>query len=183
MTMKSGLLLTAVLALGACEAKAPPAAAATAPAAAPLTNFEAYPVEVFTGPAVMPAYTGDQRPFAEYRTRIGEAVKHGANFAGHYAVAEVGCGTGCRYGYLTDLKTGRILEAPVGGARTGSVEMAYRPNSSLFVARWPSDDWKSCIWQTFEMKAGAFSKVRDANTSGECPELNPDPEEKAESPD
>ena len=53
MTMKSGLLLTAVLALGACEAKAPPAAAATAPAAAPLTNFEAYPVEVFTGPATV----------------------------------------------------------------------------------------------------------------------------------
>ena len=187
--MKALFVVTAVLALAACEAKAPPAPPATPAAATPapaataatLTNFAAYPAAVSKGPKVLPAFKDDQKRYAEFKSRILEAARKGVSFAGRYAVAEVGCGTGCRTGYIIDLTTGLVTDAPVDGLKIGSLGMAYRPNSTLFVAHWPSDDWKSCVWQTFEMKGGAFSKITDAHTDGECPELNPEAGEVARS--
>jgi len=45
-----------------------------------------------------------------YRTSIRSASAKGPNFAGHYAVAEWGCGTGCRQFAIVDLNTGRVYD-------------------------------------------------------------------------
>lgn len=47
-----------------------------------------------------------------FRTNLREAAKEGAksgpNFAGHYALASWGCGTGCLDWALVDLRTGKV---------------------------------------------------------------------------
>jgi hypothetical protein len=48
----------------------------------------------------------------EYRTSIRNAVKSGANFAGHYSVAEWGCGTGCHGFVVVDVVTGTVYDPP-----------------------------------------------------------------------
>jgi hypothetical protein len=45
-----------------------------------------------------------------YRTSIRNASSKGPNFAGHYAVADWGCGTGCRQFAIVDLHTGRVYD-------------------------------------------------------------------------
>src|SRR5262244_2754969 len=44
-----------------------------------------------------------------FRTRLGEALKEGVNFAGHYVVAGWGCGTGCVSGAIIDARTGSVF--------------------------------------------------------------------------
>jgi len=45
-----------------------------------------------------------------YRTRIKEAAAKGPNFAGHYSVAEWGCGTACHQLAIVDLNTGKVYD-------------------------------------------------------------------------
>lgn len=44
-----------------------------------------------------------------FRTRLTEALSGGVNFAGHYAVAGWGCGTGCISGAIIDTRTGNVF--------------------------------------------------------------------------
>ena len=44
-----------------------------------------------------------------FRTRLSEALHRGVNFAGHYAVAGWGCGTGCISGAIIDARTGNVF--------------------------------------------------------------------------
>ena len=47
---------------------------------------------------------GDRR----FRTHIREAAAGGVNFAGHYALATWGCGSGCAQFAIVDLNTGKV---------------------------------------------------------------------------
>ncbi len=44
-----------------------------------------------------------------FRTELRKQVKHGPNFAGHYTVIRLGCGTGCAMIAIVDAKTGRVF--------------------------------------------------------------------------
>lgn len=72
-------------------------------------RFEDYAVAVWRGKAA----TLDQRshPLArKYRTLMGQQIKEaGVNFAGHYTLASVGCGTGCSISAIIDARTGRAF--------------------------------------------------------------------------
>ena len=48
----------------------------------------------------------------EYRTLVRNAAKAGPNFAGHYSVAEWGCGTGCHGFVVVDVVTGIVYDPP-----------------------------------------------------------------------
>jgi len=63
-----------------------------------------------------------------FRTQIREGLASGPNFAGHYTVVEIGCGTACQNQVVVDLHTGRIVawEATETGA-------SYRLDSSLLI--------------------------------------------------
>lgn len=71
-----------------------------------------------------------------YRTRLREATKQPANFAGEYVLTAWGCGTSCIYGAVVSLKTGRVVFLP------GSIccwngegeNLEFRINSRLLVA-------------------------------------------------
>lgn len=80
-----------------------------APRAAPKFESYAVPVERMRHPAPVDLRSPDARMF---RTRLREAARaaatYGPNFAGHYALATWGCGTGCLNWGIVDLKTGRV---------------------------------------------------------------------------
>lgn len=73
-------------------------------------RFRDYPVRgVYRGRPAPVVLTPDNRAF---RTRLREAARRRANFAGRYVVTTWGCGTGCRLGAVVDLKTGRVHWLP-----------------------------------------------------------------------
>jgi hypothetical protein len=99
---------------------------------------------IFTGVLVDPKFaTPGQRRF---RTVIRDWARKGPNFAGHYAIAEWGCGTGCVQMAVVDLQSGDVYDGPFGvlprvslclGANTDEDNTGtfYRRDSSLFIVR------------------------------------------------
>lgn len=63
----------------------------------------------------LPDFQGADRRFGTYRTRISNEMRTGPNFAWHYAIVEIGCGTSCRFVFIGDVATGRVYEFPYGG--------------------------------------------------------------------
>jgi hypothetical protein len=74
-----------------------------------LPTFEQYPAE--------PAYEGKEsipilatRLDRKYRTTIRNAASGGGDFAGHFAIAIWGCGTGCKDFVMIDVKSGALFD-------------------------------------------------------------------------
>jgi hypothetical protein len=69
-------------------------------------RFESYQVAVWRG-RVAPLNLRSHSLARLYRTLIREQVREeGVNFAGHYTLASVGCGTGCSTTAIVDARTG-----------------------------------------------------------------------------
>jgi hypothetical protein len=78
----------------------------------PVPDFTQFPVTgpKFSGKPAPPVLkTAYQRTF---RTRIRESSADGPNFAGHFTVAEWGCGAGCVSVVVIDAATGAIYNGP-----------------------------------------------------------------------
>ena len=72
-----------------------------------------YPVaDVFTGTPAQPKLL--RRGDKLFRTMIREGAAKGPNFAGHYTIAEWGCGTSCVSIAVIDAKTGDVYSGPFG---------------------------------------------------------------------
>jgi hypothetical protein len=105
--------------------------------AALASRFNQFPAdEVFHG---MPASPVLARPEERrFRTMIRLGAKEGPNFAGHYTVAEWGCGTECFQAVIVDAKTGKIYKPPTVDKNSGysfeSTWLHYRLDSRLLVA-------------------------------------------------
>jgi hypothetical protein len=70
-------------------------------------RFENYSVKVWPGRATS-LNLSSHRLARMYRTGIREQMQEeGINFAGHYTVAAMGCGTGCSITAIVDARTGR----------------------------------------------------------------------------
>ena len=72
------------------------------------------------------------------RVRLREAAKESPNFAGHYVLAQWGCGTTCVTGATVDLLTGKVTFLPFSVCCWGAVDSGFkpieiRPNSRLAV--------------------------------------------------
>jgi len=66
--------------------------------------------EVYTGVIAEVKFGNERFPEAdEFKSVISETVAKGTNFAGHYAMAEWGCGTNCQDHAIVDVKTGEIV--------------------------------------------------------------------------
>jgi len=160
--MKLALALGALVGLGgAFEAQA-------------ATSFAAYPAPVYMGKAVTPAFKGAQRPYANYRTRIRQSIAAGPGFGGHYALAVIGCGAGCRFGYITDLKTGIVHDLPLGGEDYPTLLYQARPDSRLLQTQWERPDSggasAGCSLQDFVWTGTAFRPLGGPRTTDEnCP--------------
>jgi hypothetical protein len=71
------------------------------------THFEDYPTAVWRG-RVTPLDLRSHPLARHYKTRIREQLREeGVNFAGHYTLAAVGCGTGCSISAIVDARGGK----------------------------------------------------------------------------
>lgn len=92
-------------------------------------QFDDFPVQqVFHGtPAPVNLRSNPQAP--AYRTRLKKAASGGPDFAGHYTVAEWGCGSNCQAHSFIDAKNGAVIDGV-----TTDRGADYRLNSNLFIA-------------------------------------------------
>ena len=86
-----------------CWVFAPPARGQAA-----LPAFAKYPVEArYRGPQAAPSLRPGTAAW-QFRTRIREAARQPANFAGHYVLATWGCGAECVSYTIINVKTGAV---------------------------------------------------------------------------
>jgi hypothetical protein len=93
--------------------------------------FDKYPASnIFRGRPATPIL--DSRKAREYRTTIRYSAKRGPDFAGHYTIADWGCGSQCSNFVVIDAITGRVYVPPdnVSFSIGGPI---YRLNSTLVV--------------------------------------------------
>ncbi len=70
-----------------------------------------------------------------FRTRLRDGLKQGANFNGHYAVITHGCGSPCQINWIVDVNDGRVL-----GSFSSSLGAEYRIDSALIASNLASDE-------------------------------------------
>jgi len=106
-------------------------------------NFSDYPSKaLLAGKPRLPDFAGRDVDYRMFRTRIGEGAAQGVNYAGHYSIIEVGCGTSCRFAFVVDLRTGEVGSFPYGGEEQYQMKLLYSPDSRLLKVRWKGD-WDS----------------------------------------
>lgn len=106
-------------------------------------SFAAYPShEYLTEAPKLPEFDGSNADYRMYRTRIHEGAAKGVNFAGHYSIIEIGCGTSCRFAFVVDLRTGAVGSFPYGGEEQYQMKLLFSPDSRLLKVRWKGN-WES----------------------------------------
>lgn len=83
-----------------------------------------------------PDFAGRDKQFSYLRTRIREALREDANFAGHYTIVTMGCGTGCTNNLMVDRKTGKVTNLPYGGEFQQMLTLRHRVDRASLVASW-----------------------------------------------
>lgn len=149
------------------SAKIQPAAASIDP------DFARYPAASSSPSFVAPAFQGAQGKYADFRTVLAQAARRGANFAGHYAIAQVGCGTECSSAMVIDGNTGTVTDFPLGGEDYPSLDLRYRADSNLIKAYWETDDPDMCKEADYIIKGLTFRQLPPATTQGSCPPYDP----------
>lgn len=132
--------------------------------------FEAFSVPVYRGPVVEPNFEAGP-DYRTFKTAIRRDARHGVNFAGHYRVVTIGCGTSCIWSVLVDLRTGGLSGFPLGGDENYRLALDFRIDSRLIKARWQdwSTDEGACVSQAFELQGGAsFKLVHEMREPGAC---------------
>lgn len=100
-------------------------------------EFSDFPVtQIYSGASVPPDFRSNPEA-REYRTRLTAAAKGRPDFAGHYIVAEWGCGSNCQSHMLIDARTGAVFD-PFSREATDR-GASYQVDSGLFIAN-PADD-------------------------------------------
>lgn len=114
-----------------------------------------------------PDFSGRDRAFSMYRTRILEALRdEGTNFADRYTIIGMGCGTGCTFNLLVDRGSGRVFNVPFGGEEQQRLELRHSAQSNVLDANWYEGEtcvgqqvrWDGAKWQS-EAKPTARSTV------------------------
>jgi len=137
-------------------------------------KFSDYPARVSShaGSASPKLTTPGQRKF---RTMIRDGAARGPNFAGHFTIAEWGCGTGCVQFAVVDNQSGAVYENPFGSLPGASFCLGanpdqdktgifYHPDSSLLILRGCQND-KDCGAVFYLWTGVQFNVLRRVPTS------------------
>lgn len=102
-----------------------------------LPRFQDYPARVIYRGRRAPVDWSSDPDARRFRTRLRGAAEDGPRFGGHFGVAEWGCGSPCHFMGMVDLRTGRVVFAPV----SATIKYAYRVDSRLLIVD-PPEAWK-----------------------------------------
>ena len=135
-------------------------------------DFGKYRTEAHTGPTVLPDFSGPQLDYAVYRTRLSESARAGVSFAGHYALSQICCGMQCSFVNTIDLANGAIGDFPLGGEENLELELSYRPESALILARFlayaSGADEPNCHYKSYVWTGRSFDELTSAIVQGRC---------------
>ncbi|TCN32482.1 hypothetical protein [Sinorhizobium americanum] len=109
--------------------------------------------KIYSGPMGRPDFKGRDKDFADFRTRILEGMKRGANFSGEYALTQIGCGSSCTFAILSNIKTGEQFNFPRGGEEVGPLSLKFSADSSLMIATWASGYDGECFLESLLFNA------------------------------
>jgi len=137
-----------------------------------LPAFEQFNVaETFKGKPATPKIIRNHR---SYRTQIREGAAKGPNFAGHYTIAEWGCGSSCVSIAIIDAKDGSVYDGPFNvlsfasplkyegkysSTGEGFEPLSYRINSRLLVVRGCPQE-ENCASYFYEWADSRFKLIR-----------------------
>jgi hypothetical protein len=133
---------------------------ATAQDSQPVPQFRNYPA---TSPALWVAGPVDfsTPEVRKYRTRITEASKQWANFAGHHVLVTWGCGTQCQTGAILNLPTGKVTFLPAiccwGDVDDKFKPVEFRKESRLVVLSGQINEQGDNAAHFFEFKDGVLN--------------------------
>lgn len=114
----------------------------------------------FTGKTKLPDFRGRDRKFNTFRTRIRDGMREGPNFAGHYSVVQIGCGTGCLFAIVGDNNTGKPANFPRGGEENSSMQLHFELGSRLLAAQWLDYNANKCVVEFFDYDRKTWNLVR-----------------------
>lgn len=135
----------------------------------PFLSMDRFPVsEIHKGPIRPPDFKGRDRDFATFRTRISNRMKAGVNFAGQYAITQIGCGSSCSIAFVSDLKTGQQFRFPYGGEEAGPMTLKHSADSQLLIATWRDGD--QCVLESMIFNARTWESLakHSIGDSGIC---------------
>ncbi|AQT44817.1 hypothetical protein BBC0244_022940 [Bartonella apihabitans] len=137
-------------------------------------KYSDYPASpIYTGKIAKPKLSSADGT-ATFKTRILEGVKQGVNYAGHYNVVVIGCGSSCTFAYVVNVKTGKIIDFPLGGEENYQMRLQYNSKSRLIKAVWNDTETtenKACVIEYLEINNDKFKKVsatRKPSQDGYC---------------
>jgi hypothetical protein len=97
----------------------------------PVPKFDQFPSQVYDGPV---GHLDLSSPNSySYRTRLRNGAQQPVNFAGHYQLAQWGCGTECITGAMIDALTGQVTFLPT--ITTEGMEAAMDANFNSIAFR------------------------------------------------
>jgi hypothetical protein len=136
-----------------------------------LGDFAAYPAPLYSGPLAGPNFRISPASFWRFRTVIREGARRGVNFAGHYSIITIGCGTDCNTTTLVDDQSGAISSFPLGGEDYYDLTLTYRADSLLVLAHWQENQQTSpsCVREDFLLVGTAFNALHQQRQPGACP--------------
>lgn len=140
------------------------------PLGADNSSFSDYPANPLSGQFMMPILSGDP-DHSTYRTRLTDAAKGGVNFAGHFALTQIGCGTQCNFAMIVDGNTGKVIDFPIGGEEYLEMSLTYHADSSLVKAYWNPDegDQPTCEHADFVQEGTSFRRLPNDGKRALCP--------------
>ncbi len=121
-------------------------------------RFIDYPVDAVYDGSIAALDRQSHEAARVFRTRISEQLADGVNFAGHYSVTEVGCGTECQILVVTDVITGKVV-----GELTARAGAEYQLDSRLMIL----DSAPFCVAEGlcdptfYELESGNLVELRD----------------------
>ncbi|WP_232283403.1 hypothetical protein [Sphingomonas sp. PAMC 26617] len=129
------------------------------PAGSQSIDFPKYAVPVYVGVRAQPNFAGDGARFAKMRTRIREGFAANAIAAGHYTVIQIGCGSSCTLNLIGDVRSGHIVEFPVGREEYPGVQIITDPKSRLFTAKWGNIAFTTCRTRLYSFDGLRFTQI------------------------
>jgi hypothetical protein len=118
------------------------------------SDFDSYiDIDPYTG--IVKALDVSNSPkVGKFYEKLASDMKSGPNYAGHYFVGFVPCGSPCQGNILIDMNSGKVTDT-----LTSCYGMEYQLNSRLFIANPGYKDDKTCPELYFEVVGGSFVLV------------------------